>query len=683
MEDVRVGNRRPCRIHTVSSLDSATSRLLIPETTIDVSDGPAAAGAPRGASVVFCERARDVISAMRREPPRRSTELLVAATPEAAWQCMRAGRAYAKLEDFYREEVLCELSEPMMALQVRWADHLDEVLLRAVPAFGEWSFRPARRHFFFLKVLSDQLFMCTLALASLFAACRPQPLRYVASARPASPTWDLFFDESVYRLILPACAEAYGVPLAEIPVDHSVRPHGWDRLSSHGALQVLPPHLQARLRAVRSVGLTARWHNRGDRRGAPLLVFKAGYDVSVVVRRALERGWTCRTVGEVGGRGRLVPHAVEDVERALAEAWQHVSHNETVRRSFRWLGVNLWPTAEPRLYHWWHHVIPETWQAFLRARQDFVRRRPTAVLLWSPWGPLDQGVLHAAQSLGVPTATYQHGGFEGSCEFIMNEVTDLRQADYRFVYGPGVERYYRERRCSYEVTPATPISVGSARIEGLRPPSGRRVSALRRRLGGGKDQPLVLYVPTMYMRHRRYMACEDYGNVPYFELQAAVIGTMREHPDIRFVYKAFPKPTPDPVVDFIAERCPNCRVVHHISLPELFWACDAHVIDIPSTGLLEALLTPRPILAFADKRYVRLRSEARAALAKRVVLTEDSADFLEQLRGFLGAGRFADVTRPDQEFLRAYGVAHSDGGAALRVLQTLEMLGGESRSSRV
>jgi hypothetical protein len=626
---------------------------------------------------VMCESSDDVNRAVSELLPGGEAEAILATTPEAAWRCLSRGLPYQKLEDFYDEAIFCGLSGPITALQMEWVERLDAGLLEGVPQFRESDFRPARMHSFFLKVRSDKLFMGTCALAHWFLAGRPERVLYfTAGAATAHEQRELLSDESVYQAILPACAAVYQIPLVGLAPDGSRKADRRPMRVRDRMRALLSPRQKACLRPLRSLGLGGLARRLVTTHTTPLLVFQHGYDVSVVARLALARGWRCREFTEILGAGPPRIPSSPTLVGGLSALWERLAGESWFRRPFQWLGVDLWPVAEPQLRYWWHHIIPQTWQAFTMGKERFARHRPAAVLARSPHEPVAEGVVHAGRTLGIPTFTYQHGGFEGSCECVMFEIADMRIADVRLVYGPGVEDYYRERLSRWPGPEGRVLSVGSARLDALKTPDAAAGSArLRRRLGVKPGRPMVLYVPTMYMRNRRYIACEDYGNVPYFELQARIVEVMREFPHIDFVYKAFPKPTPDPIIEMIAERCANCRVAHHPGLPDFLRAADLSIIDLPSTGLLEALLlSSKPIVVLADRRYICLRVGARSLLQKRAALAETPDEFIALVRQVLRDGRFAEVPHPNQEFLLAYGVHADDGNSAERVWRLLNDL---------
>jgi hypothetical protein len=181
----------------------------------------------------------------------------------------------------------------------------------------------------------------------------------------------------------------------------------------------------------------------------------------------------------------------------------------------------------------------------------------------------------------------------------------------------------------------------------------------------------VLYLAGSYQNRGWYMCRGAYLGVPYFQLLAQVADLFRRFPHVHFLYKPFPTRPLDPVVRLIEPGCPNVSVVSHIPVAELLQASDAYVIDIPSTALLEALLTPKPILAYSDRRFVALRPEARELLRRRAVVSEMPAEFIRELDAFLSRDSFDELADPDDAFLRAYGTYLNDGHSAERAARAV------------
>lgn len=385
----------------------------LPHERIGTPDTPRRAEHPRDAVYALCVRPDDVRRILSEPSLRGQIGALVAVTPEAAHQCVRDGQSYFQLEDFFDEEVFRRLIEPMLVLQMKWQDALDAVFAEAVPEFRGAGFTPARMHGFFLKILSDELFMCAYALAQFFVSAQPRRVVYVEDASADRYGMELFFDHvSVHQVILPACARAYGVSLTPLPGDPAQPSGASGTALGQRALRILSSRQKAGLRIVRSLGAAGLLRRLVRSKTASLLVFKQGFDVSLVARVALGQGWQCQEFSEVAPPRK--EGTARDLSASLSACWERVAADSSLRRPFQWVGVDLWPVAESRLRYWCQQVVPVGWYAFTDARLGLLARRPVGLLMSSPYSPLDHGVLRAGRALGVPTVTYQHGGFEGS-----------------------------------------------------------------------------------------------------------------------------------------------------------------------------------------------------------------------------------------------------------------------------
>jgi hypothetical protein len=214
--------------------------------------------------------------------------------------------------------------------------------------------------------------------------------------------------------------------------------------------------------------------------------------------------------------------------------------------------------------------------------------------------------------------------------------------------------------------------IGSARLDAVRRPS----SACRRR-----RRRSVLYVPDVLRGNLRYLSCNDYPDVSYYELQARVVALFGEFPDVDVLYKAFNDTVPNPILTAL-DRPSNVRAVGYTEakITTLMWEADLVALDIPSTALLECLLTPAAIVVYADARSLRLRPEARQALQRRCVVAENPDAYLDGLRAWLTAPEHRRTAGSDDTFLREYGVAEGRGRVASRAADAvLEIAGTPDR----
>lgn len=626
---------------------------------------------PVDPTLALCETELEVIHIAQETESK--IDALIALTPQAACQCYLMGLPYYKIEDFFDVTAFCAADEAMLSLQSRWSDKVDAFSWKANPDFQKYGFRPAGHYFFFLKIVSDMLFRAAFGLAHLFISSQPKRVLYFIPGETDVVSKKLFFNGPVYHRILPACAKEYDVTLMPLPpctkghdATMPARPIA-SSLRLGWLLRVLPPQLFYLLRLVKYEGCSGVLFGRAR---TPTIVFEGAYDIHPVMELAKKSGIRSKLLEGIVKHFSPTHQALANsISPLLADLWPQINDQPFFGEPFQWVGVNLRAAAETRLRYWWHVIIPIIWQTLLQSRAYFKVHRPQTVVFSSPREPEHYGVLQAARSLGIPTITYQHGGFEGNCEYTTYDMTVLRHADYRLVYGDGTASYFRERIEQRVETCAQIVTVGSTRLDALKLIPDKR-NYIRRRLGIALAEPLVAYLPTNY-QYNWYMARADYLGVPYFELLTKVVEIFREFSHLHFVYKPFPELPLDPILKVIAARSPNCRVVTDFPAPLLLRACDAFIIDIPSTGLLEVLLTNKPMLVFSDSRFIVLRPEARMLLHKRVTLSETPEDYLKQLRLFLSRGNFQELENADREFLRAYGTHLDNGRSAERALKAI------------
>jgi len=643
---------------------------------------------PEGSQVVFCVTEAEAQYCAQHYD--LSRDLIIPLTPQAACECYIQSLPHRAIEEFFDVRAFLALDEPMLAFQAEWADELDAYVWEHVPEFKEYEFRPAGLYFYFLKVMLDTLFRASFGLAHVFLSNVTRAI-WFEGREGATLQETLFFDEPVYGALIPAFARQYEVQAQVLPCPTgsggqvpspllSPQPPAFSdgvafkNPSLRGILKRFLPEwavlfLKSKLFPEEHARLATQ---ENEFRRPDILSFAWGGDLNFVLDLARERLIAVSEGSQAIGAfdsGHGLPC---ELGSRLQEFWATMKAETFFHRPLRWLGVDVGFAAESRLRHWWEMVVPAMWAALLGAHAYFECHRPRSLAFTSPHLPRDFGILQAARSLEIPTLGFQHGGFEGNCEYSTYDWTDLHHFDYRLVYGEGTASYFQSRIARLDQKRAELVVTGSPRLDSMGA-SGANSQHLRSKLGFAASDLIVLYVPTSY-QYQWYMAKQSYLDVPYFHLLTRVVQVVKEFEKVRFLYKPFPDPYPDPILRVIDRDLPHGRVIADHEVLTLAGLADAVIIDLPSTALLEVLTTRKPILLFSDNRFVSLRPEARSLLIKRCIVTESEEDFFVQLRGFLGNDCFTEVDTLDRSFLRAYGTHLDDGCSAERAVQFLENL---------
>ena len=98
---------------------------------------------------------------------------------------------------------------------------------------------------------------------------------------------------------------------------------------------------------------------------------------------------------------------------------------------------------------------------------------------------------------------------------------------------------------------------------------------------------------------------------------------------------------------------------------------DMFIIDSLGTTLLQALVTDKPVVVFADQRFMHLCAGAEALLRKRVILSKTRDEFLENIAAALQKPRWSRVASVNDEFLQSFGTHQNDGRSTDRALKVL------------
>lgn len=629
---------------------------------------------PSGPTLGVCETAAQVekLQADLELGPR--IDIYLATTPDAAWELFGRGVPYRKPEDFYDECALCNLSQAVAELQLNWAVWIDDFLRQAIPAFREADFRPAACQMFLLKVLADALFMRAFALKHVLETIQPGKVVCFIEKRPALFGVDLSFREPLYTLILAEMAETWKVSLVRVksPEQATTAPvRRKETLLRSLARAWLPEPVWDWARTARKQGWQSVLFRPTHRSGGAKIVFRQSYDVALLCTVAEQKGLQWERWSSLMSRVTARARQIRAPEDALRAQWEVLTAEPQFWTPFNHSGLDLRRVMQPHLHHWWHRLIPETWQFFEAARQVLRAERPGALVVPFVYDHQETAVLRAAKALGVPTAIYQHGGFVGYCQDIAYDFQGLPQANYLFTYGEEAARYFQTRVGPPSLPFARPVAVGSARLDAIRRRQDTAVQRQLRERLRRNGKPVILYFSDPY-KVNRYLNCGSLPPVSLFELQADLFALFNEFPWLHFIYKMHPGRN-SVARELARQKCPACEVIGvERSLTRLIWSVDAIIADFPGTGMLEAMLTQKRIVAYADNRSLRLTRTAAELLRRRVILAETPADFLAHTRSFLASGNFSELSSPDNSFLRAYATHLDDGCSAQRAVEFLQ-----------
>ena len=629
--------------------------------------------------LAVCESRRQVEWLVRRPSLLGRTGRFVAASPDAAWALEQHGISFIRLED-YGERRSEEDVERLLQEQIQWAQWVDAFLQTQIPEFRRLKFFPVRTYLVSIKNWWDTCIHRAGLLQALATRARLSSVLFFANREAVSFSEGLAIQGSALAASIPLWAAHHGIDLHAVPairgdriweIEYTHIGRGVRRMASRSLQGVRRRYLALHRDAVRPRAAVIR---QGAPSGhpPPLLVMKQGYDLtSGVAEHVRARGVDLLDFDEVITAFRRSAPLAGDSQGALETAWERIIGMEEFWRPLGWQAWSLRALLEPALRHFWLAVIPVLWRSLQQSLDLFARRRPGAVVLATLGGAEEFGPVMAAHTLGVPVVMSMHGVSVGDLRVPTTDLLDRYFGQYILTYGTGQSAFLRSRP-SYGDCHATPVAVGSARVDEVRRGGmSRRARSIRARLAGPRERPIVLYVPGVFVSNEFRFESNDFLNLRSFELRKAVAAIFSRRPDVRLVYKSFLSQGHDPTLEMLSQVCPGCTVIGDVPLTELQWAADVLVQEIPSSGMVEGLVTDKPVVLFADRDVFRMSDEARTLLRRRVTLAETPVEMIAGIETLLAEQRYAPLPHPDQEFLRRFVTHANDGESAFRAADAI------------
>jgi hypothetical protein len=354
----------------------------------------------------------------------------------------------------------------------------------------------------------------------------------------------------------------------------------------------------------------------------------------------------------------------------LHNVWEGLQTDDEFRKFFIWGNVNFFPGLEERLRFLIERLTLACLNAYKETTETLKKRKVKALLAPTFASCTSRSASQAARNSNIPVVTWQHGGF-GYMDYPMAIHTDLMSSDVCFVFGEGVvKKYAREaKRFGTRLVP-----IGSPSLETLyqmsRPNKAKKFVKLTLR------KKVVLYVTTNLLQNTLHVSFPPpYSDNNIWHTQRTILGILAKHNDHTTIVKTHPNPIcrDSPMRLYSKEnKFKNCQFVRdECAFTDLLPIADLLVIDFPSTTLLQALTTSKPIFVYTG--HLHLDAQAQKMLERRAFCYRDLKSFVDALDRYLSKGKIDKrVSLNDKKFLKAYGMSLHEKGSGLRAAKMLK-----------
>ena len=614
----------------------------------------------------------------------------VALTAEGDYAAETRSLEYNTIEDFYSDPELMERGVREFKRVVDFCAKVDTYLAPVLADSPEGRWVSAHLELYFLKRFLDTLLARTVAVKSTLqtlsaqsvVCCTPVEMAPLACMGHQQASWGL--------RVIPRVATVLGCDVTTLDVPQPLseqqlmRRHWWVKTLATlpgGALLVeVLRGLRHRLSGTRPVSASMSWN--GIDSSKPVLIYADNpeRDVMLIIAE-WERRWPgqsrpAHAVREKGLKNDLyaVGSTMQEVIQGCRATWRAVQSDAEFRALFVIDDVDLWPVVREAVQAFVIERIPNYAREvilFARGLQDIGPAVFLSVVSLGVW----ELYANVARGLGIPAVSLQHGGTFGYTELPIVEHTDLYSPAYFLVYGTGTVAGLEERDLHAHCLPgsprAQPVAVGSPALDSVKQ-QYRRVASVQSISKAGANRR-AMYVTNTLLGDLRYFSYHLYPDIAYWRLQRQVVELCSRFPGIELILKLYPRDwLSSPLEQWVKKQgFRNCRIIRETPFSGVLPQTDLFILDYPTTTLLEALVTEKPVIVLADRSYYRLRPFAVQSLRKRAILSETPEQFLHDIAEVLKQDDWSFHQEINDKFLCAYGTHLNDGRSAERAVQLL------------
>lgn len=616
------------------------------------------------------------------------TNILVAITPEADYAAEKLKPEYKTIEDFYSDTELMELGIQNFANVRDFCAELDLHLFQALKDIPEAEAISTHDDFYDLKRLFDALLNRTFTLTSAITMISPELIVYFGYPSFKRDIRSDIENNLLISGIIPIIAKELDIETVVLPsedfdllIKKALKYTLINQLSKFPRAQILVSELvKLRKRLLFNADIKTFSEVLLQEKKSITLIGDSDspFDDGRVIRKWVDSGtgnfFTLRQIMKIGGNTnrKEIYHLYAAARKACTNAWERIDCN-AIREFFQIEGIDLYPLVKSFLKDYICFTIPKHIVEVKKLKNGLRQIRPCIIMT----SGISGRVATIARKANIKTVDFQHGGTYGYLDNPMLEHLFLG-TDYFFCYGTGVSEFYEtpspNAHLSSNARRPMPMPIGSPSLDFLM--QRERISKPKNSKNG-KDKTVV-YVTTNLGGDGRYFSYHMYPDIWFWRLQRRVIETCTECQNIQLIVKLYPQKgirkdlIHNPIRDWLNDvSLPNCQALEHTPFTDLLSIGDLFIIDVPATTLLEALTTTKPIITFADHKWVKVDSAAAALLRKRVILAESAEQFLYEIGNFLQCSDWCLPQQVNDEFLRAYGTHLNDGRSAERAVNQL------------
>jgi len=339
---------------------------------------------------------------------------------------------------------------------------------------------------------------------------------------------------------------------------------------------------------------------------------------------------------------------------------------------FEFKGISFYPLLKKRISWILECAVGLCGPVFSKMEELVKRHRIKAVLIAVSSSFVSHVATQAARYFCIPVIVWQHGFMSHKNGRItqLNDFHNMMTSNLVLTFG---EEVTKAHLLHVDKFPTRVISVGAVSIDKLRSSVAVLKEAFRNE---------ILYVTTKYYQNMWYYGLHRSFNDRFlFEDQLAILRFLKECVS-KYKANVTVKLSPAPLY-----HDPPCvqnfshvfRIVKNSpSFKELLPENHIIIIDMPTTTLLQAVATKKPI--FVLMRHVGFADSSRKMLEKRVFCADDTGELINAIRRYLEDRIYpADIN--NDEYLKSHGTYLNDNRSGERAVAVISEIIGKNQGT--
>ena len=632
-------------------------------------------------TLIFLENENQVRDCLQWLSDIDGDKIIIALSPLAMYELDKHRISYKIQEEYYEPQELYEFGMKNFQTVEELCGIIDEMILKSCPSANQRNITPALFSFYHLKMVYDAMTIRIFQLSNIFNTEKPDIVyMYNTEIHPFgfhenAPFIQFDDRESLYTQLMELGGWKINVKIIQSSskFEHNIlkkenvlsvvkfKSYVVKRLLDHPELFDLAMMIKKRGFVGLFNWLKYMLHSSDKRTCIALLGGGYNWDDSIIKLKAQQISPIYRLHYDAN---ELISDNIMDF-KGLNNAWMELIKKQDFLNFFVFNGIDFFPIVRGRLQFLVNRLTVSCVISACNTEYLIKQKKIKAFISSSISNCLEHSVAQVAHNSAIPVITWQHGAYGAMQHPIINYL-DLISSNFHFVFGKGVEKQYIQPAKSYGTKL---ISIGSTSLGVLQIRSKKKKHTQNKK-------KRILYITSSGYQNKLYISYyPPFSDNRFWQTQKAIIDILGKHDAYSVIVKLHPGVIHNSakLSSYVADKgyINFTFIMGENTVGELLRLSDIVVIDMPSTTLLQALTTTKPIFAYMG--HIKFDTKSSQLLEKRIVCLEKIEDFICKLDNYLYDGNYAkDLANND--FLQLFGTTHDCNFVAQQATKKLRQI---------